>query len=136
MTDKKPATPETIDAYIAAASPEARPLLEKIRAVVRAAAPDAEEVVSYRMPAFKQDGILVYFAAFKQHIGLFPPVRGDAALEAAAAPYAGEKGNLRFPLDEPIPYELIERIVRSRLAAEAAKKAAPRKKKPTSAASR
>jgi uncharacterized protein YdhG (YjbR/CyaY superfamily) len=136
MTDKKPATPETIDAYIAAASPEARPILEKIRAVVRAAAPDAEEVVSYRMPAFKQDGILVYFAAFKQHIGLFPPVRGDAALEAAAAPYAGEKGNLRFPLDEPIPYELIERIVRSRLAAEEAKKAARRKKKPTSAASR
>jgi uncharacterized protein YdhG (YjbR/CyaY superfamily) len=66
------------------------------------------------MPALKTDGILVYFAAFKNHIGLFPPVSGDAAIEKAIAKYAGEKGNLRFPLDEPIPYALIARIVKLR----------------------
>lgn len=132
---RKPETPETIDAYIAAAPPPVRPILAKIRALVRAAAPEAEERISYRMPAFEQGGILLYFAAFKAHIGLFPPVRGDAALEAAVAPYAGEKGNLRFPLDQPIPYDLIERIVGLRLAQNLAKKAA-RRKKPTSAASR
>jgi uncharacterized protein YdhG (YjbR/CyaY superfamily) len=67
------------------------------------------------MPAFRQGSMLLYFAAFKNHIGVFPPVRGDAKLEKAVAPYAGEKGNLRFPLDRPIPYDLIKRIVRLRL---------------------
>ncbi len=67
------------------------------------------------MPAFTQDGILVYFAAFKKHIGLYPPVSGDAKLEKAIATYAGQKGNLRFPLDQPIPYRLIERIVKLRV---------------------
>ena len=62
------------------------------------------------MPALKLNGILVYFAAFKKHIGFYPPIRGDARLERAAAPYAGEKGNLRFPLDKPIPYDLIRRL--------------------------
>jgi uncharacterized protein YdhG (YjbR/CyaY superfamily) len=104
-------TPSGIDEYISAASPEARPILKEIRRVVRAAAPAAEEVISYRMPAFRQDGILIYFAAFRNHIGVFPPVSGDPKLEKALEPYAGPKGNLRFPLDEPIPYPLIRRIV-------------------------
>jgi uncharacterized protein YdhG (YjbR/CyaY superfamily) len=92
-----------------------RRILKKIRATVRKAAPDAEETISYRMPAFKQKKkVLIYFAAFKNHIGIFPPVKGDARLQKAVAPYAGPKGNLKFPLDEPVPYELIERIVRSR----------------------
>ncbi len=69
--------------------------------------------------------MLVYFAAFKSHIGLYPPVRGDVRLERAVAPYAGEKGNLRFPLGQPIPYELIERIVRLRLKRNLAKDKAP-----------
>jgi uncharacterized protein YdhG (YjbR/CyaY superfamily) len=67
------------------------------------------------MPAFTLNGALVYFAAFKKHIGLYPPVSGDARLEKAISPYAGEKGNLRFPLDQPIPYDLIERIVKLRV---------------------
>lgn len=67
------------------------------------------------MPAFALHGILVYFAAFKSHIGMFPPVRGDAKLEAAVAKYAGPKGNLKFPLDQPIPYALIARIVKFRV---------------------
>ena len=66
------------------------------------------------MPAFKLRRILVYFAAFKHHIGLYPPVKGDAALEKAVAPYAGEKGNLRFPIEQEIPYALISRIVKFR----------------------
>lgn len=106
--------PTSIDEYIAAAPAAVRPILEQIRRTVRAAAPGAEEVISYRMPAFRQNGILVYFAAFKSHIGLFPPVTGDLRLEKAVEPYAGPKGNLRFPLDRPIPYELIARIVRLR----------------------
>ena len=63
------------------------------------------------MPAFKQHGILVYFAAWTKHIGLYPPISGDKTVEKAIAKYAGPKGNLQFPLDEPIPYDLIERIV-------------------------
>lgn len=110
------ATPANIDEYIAAAAPEARPILKKIRRTIRIAAPGAQEVISYRMPAFKSStGIIAYFAAFKNHIGLFPPVTGDARLLKAAAPYAGPKGNLKFPLDEPIPYDLIARIVKQRV---------------------
>ena len=108
------ASPQSIDEYIARCSPEVRAILEKIRFTVRNAAPGAQETISYRMPAFKLRGVLVYFAAFKRHIGFYPPVRGDAKLEKAIAAYAGEKGNLRFPLDQPIPYGLIERIVKHR----------------------
>jgi uncharacterized protein YdhG (YjbR/CyaY superfamily) len=107
--------PATVDDYISARPPEVQAILQRIRSVLRSAAPDAEEVISYRMPALKQDGFLVYFAAFKNHIGLYPPVRGDARIEKAALPYAGDKGNLRFPLDQPIPYRLIERIAKHRL---------------------
>jgi uncharacterized protein YdhG (YjbR/CyaY superfamily) len=96
---------------------------------VAAAAPDAEEVISYRMPAFKQDGILIYFAAFTSHIGIFPPVSGDARLEKAIARYAGPKGNLQFPLDEPIPYDLIRRIVALKVKQNTAKAAARRTRK-------
>ena len=67
------------------------------------------------MPAFVQNGIVVWFAGFKNHIGLYPPVKGDAALNKAMARYKNEKGNLRFPLDEPIPYRLIARIVKLRV---------------------
>jgi uncharacterized protein YdhG (YjbR/CyaY superfamily) len=116
------ATPDSIDEYIAASPAKVRPILREIRRVIRVAAPNAEEVISYRMPAFKQRGILVYFAAFKNHIGVFPPVRGDAKLENALAPYAGPKGNLKFPLDRPIPYTLIRRVVRLRVKQDSARK--------------
>src|SRR5438270_4436992 len=103
--------PLTIDDYIKGFPSKVRSILERIRRTVRDAAPEATEVISYRMPALKLHGILVYFAAFQKHIGLFPPVRGDAKLVKATARYANEKGNLRFPLDEPIPYDLIKQIV-------------------------
>ena len=109
------AVPATIDEYIAGFGPGTQALLQQVRQAVHAAAPEAREVISYRIPAFKGHGILVYFAAFKAHIGFYPPVRGDAELEKAVAPYAGEKGNLRFAMDKPLPLELIERITRLRV---------------------
>ena len=114
--------PATIDGYIKRFPPEVRTILRKIRATIARNAPDAEEVISYRIPAFRQNGILVYFAAFKKHIGFYPPVSGDARLEKALAPYAGPKGNLQFPLTQPIPYDLIRRIVKLRVKQNLAKR--------------
>jgi uncharacterized protein YdhG (YjbR/CyaY superfamily) len=121
--------PSSIGEYIAASPPAVRPILREIRRTIRAAAPGAREVISYRMPAFKQRGILVYFAAFKGHVGLYPPVSGDARLEKALEPYTGPKGNLRFPLDRPIPYGLIGRIVRLRVEQDQARVAARKRKR-------
>ena len=107
--------PKSIDEYIAASPSAVQPILKKVRSTISSAAPGAREVVSYRMPAFKLHGILVYFAAFKAHIGLYPPVSGDASLKKALAAYSGPNGNLKFPLDQPIPYALIKRLVRLRV---------------------
>jgi uncharacterized protein YdhG (YjbR/CyaY superfamily) len=120
--------PKDIDQYIATFPTEVQMVLAKVRQTIRAAAPDAEETISYMMPAFKQHGILVYFAAWAKHIGLYPPISGDKKLEKAIARYAGPKGNLQFPLNEPIPYDLIERIVKLRVEQNLAKAAAKRKK--------
>lgn len=109
-----PAAPTTIDEYIAAARPEVRPILEAIRATIRTAVPEAKETISYRMPTFVLDGVVLHFAAFRAHIGLYPPVQGDADLMARIQPYAGPEGNLRFPLDQPIPYELIAELATAR----------------------
>lgn len=117
-----------IAGYISQFPADVRVILDKVRATISKAAPDAKEVISYQMPAFKQHGILVYFAAWKQHIGLYPPISGDKSIENAIARYAGPKGNLQFPLDEPIPYALIERIVKLRVKQDAEKAAAKRKK--------
>ena len=125
MATSRPA-PASVDEYIAAFVPNVRAILQRVRQAVRSAAPDAIEVISYRIPALKQNGILLYFAAFKTHIGFYPPVRGDARLDAAAAPYKGEKGNLRFPFDKPIPYDLIERLTKLRVKQDLAKAASKR----------
>jgi len=106
--------PKTIDAYIASSPSEVRPILEAIRATVRKAAPNSEERISYRIPAFCLGETLVYFAAFKKHIGFYPPVR-DRSLKPLVARYAGPKGNLQFPLSEPIPLALIGKIVKARV---------------------
>jgi uncharacterized protein YdhG (YjbR/CyaY superfamily) len=125
----KPQKPKDIDSYISQSPADVQAVLKKVRATISHAAPDAKEVISYQMPAFKQHGILVYFAAWKEHIGLYPPISGDKSLEKAVARYAGPKGNLQFPLDEPIPYDLIERIVKLRVKQDSEKAAAKRKKK-------
>src|SRR5262245_51170486 len=90
-----------VDAYIAGFPPKVQTILKKIRQTVMKAAPEAEERISYRMPALFQNGVLIYFAAFQNHIGVFPPVRGDADLQKSLAHYRGPKGNLKFLLDEP-----------------------------------
>ena len=120
--------PQNIDEYIAGFPPDIQEILEKVRTTIREAAPNAEETISYQMPAFKQHGNLVYFAAFKKHIGLFPPVTGDEALREEVAVYAGPKGNLQFPLSEPIPYALIGKIVKVRVREDLENAAAKAKK--------
>jgi uncharacterized protein YdhG (YjbR/CyaY superfamily) len=125
----KPQKPKDIDGYISQFPTDVQAILEKVRATIRNAAPEAKETISYQMPAFKQHGMLVYFAAWKKHIGLYPPTSGDKALEKAVARFAGPKGNLQFPLDEPIPHALIERIVKLRVKQDSAKSAAKRKKR-------
>jgi uncharacterized protein YdhG (YjbR/CyaY superfamily) len=107
-------TPTSIDEYIAAAAPEVRAILKKIRGTIKKAAPTAEEKISYQIPTFTLKGNLVHFAAFQKHIGFYPPVR-DKKVRIEASVYAGEKGNLRFPLDKPIPYALITRVVKARV---------------------
>jgi uncharacterized protein YdhG (YjbR/CyaY superfamily) len=121
--------PKSVDDYIAAFPPEVRTMLERIRLTIGNAAPDAQETLSYQIPTFNLNGALVHFAAFKNHIGFYPPVKGDARLEKAISRYAGEKGNLRFPLDQPIPYRLIERIVKLRVKQNLVKAAAKQKKR-------
>jgi uncharacterized protein YdhG (YjbR/CyaY superfamily) len=85
------------------------------------------------MPAFRGYGIVIYFAAFKNHIGIFPPVGGDASLDEALARYRGPKGNLKLPLDEPMPYDLIERVVTLRVTQDRAKASALKRPKPSPA---
>jgi uncharacterized protein YdhG (YjbR/CyaY superfamily) len=111
---------KNIDEYIAMFSPNVQRILEKIRATIHRVAPEAQEAISYGIPTFRLNGNLVHFAAFKEHIGFFPPVRGDAQLVTAVSRYAGPKGNLRFPLDQPIPYDLVERITELRIKQNAA----------------
>ncbi len=106
--------PTSVSEYIASCPSKVRLILKRVRATIRKAAPRAEEVISYGIPAFKQNGIVAYFAAFKNHIGFYPPTK-DVTLRKAAARYAGPKGNLRFPFDEPIPYALISRVVSLRV---------------------
>lgn len=101
-----------IDEYIANFPPDVQQILQKIRTTVAKAVPQAQEKISYRMPAFMLDGVVIYFAAFKKHIGVFPPVR-DPQLKKEVARYAGPKGNLQFPLSERIAYALIGRIAKA-----------------------
>jgi len=121
--------PKDIDDYISKFPDDVQAVLQKVRETIRRAAPDAQEVISYQMPAFRQHGILVYFAAWAKHIGMYPPISGNKTLEKAIARYAGPKGNLQFPLDEPMPLSLIERIVKLRVKQSVEKAAAKRKMK-------
>jgi uncharacterized protein YdhG (YjbR/CyaY superfamily) len=106
------ATPDSVDAYIAALSGEARAVAEAVRKTIRSAAPDATEAISYGMPTFRLGGTyLIYFAAWKKHIGVYPIPR-DTAFEDEVAPYRAAKDAVHFPYAKPIPRELIAKIVR------------------------
>jgi uncharacterized protein YdhG (YjbR/CyaY superfamily) len=109
-------TPKTIDNYIAGFPKDVQEILEKIRLTIRKAAPDAEETISYQIPTFTLKGkYLVYFAAYKKHIGLYPAPRGSEKFKQELSGYEGGKGTIRFPFDKPIPFDLISRIVKFRV---------------------
>ncbi len=105
-----------IDEYIATFTEDKQALLETVRAAIKAAAPEAEECISYQMPAFAQNGVLVYFAGLKNHIGFYPTGSGIEAFKAELPMYEVTKGSVKFPLNQPLPLELISRIVRYRVA--------------------
>ncbi len=119
-----------VDAYIASFPAEVQAVLETLRATIRAAAPEATEKISYQMPAFALHGNLVYYAAWKEHIGFYPTGSGMAAFRDALSVYECTKGAVKFPLDQPLPLDLIDRIVRQRVADNlAVAEAKPRKGK-------
>jgi uncharacterized protein YdhG (YjbR/CyaY superfamily) len=108
--------PKDIDEYIAMFSKETQVLLERIRTTIRKAAPEAEETISYQMPTFKLNGKnLVHFAAYKNHIGLYPTPSGIEAFKKELSGYVGAKGSVQFPIDQPTPLDLISKIVKFRV---------------------
>ena len=123
------AVPETIDEYIANFPHDIQEILEKIRTVIKTAAPDATEKISYQMPTFFLNGNLVHFAAFKKHIGLYPTPSGITEFNDQLSAYVKAKGSVQFPLDQPIPYDLIGKITAFRAEENLAKAAKLKKKK-------
>jgi uncharacterized protein YdhG (YjbR/CyaY superfamily) len=107
--------PKTIDDYIAGYPPEVRVILEKLRATVRKAAPGAEEAIKYRLPTFVLSGNLVHFGAFKKHIGFYATPAGNKQFREELSAYKGAKGSVQFPLDKPIPYGLVGKMVKFRV---------------------
>jgi uncharacterized protein YdhG (YjbR/CyaY superfamily) len=122
--------PKDIDEYIATFPSNVQEILEKIRITIKEAVPDAEETISYTMPTFTLNGrYLIYFAAYKKHIGMYPVPTGDAAFNAELLPYIAGKGTLKFPFDQPIPFDLIGKMVKLQAQANAGRLVANRKTK-------
>jgi|SRR5688572_24652695 len=111
----KTAPPKNVDEYVAAQPKTVQQLINKLRSTIKAAAPKAEEVISYQMPAYKHHGMLVYFAVWPKHIGFYPTPGGIEAFKKELAAYELSKGTIKFPLDKTIPYNLITRIVKYRV---------------------
>ena len=109
-------TASSIDDYIAGFPPETRKTLEELRALIRASAPDATETISYAIPTFDLNGHLVHFAGYKQHIGFYPTGRGVEAFKEELKPYKSGKGSVQFPVDEPLPDDLVRALVEARQA--------------------
>lgn len=107
--------PKNIDEYISGYPKETQKLLAQFRATVIKAAPDAEEVISYGIPAFKFNGLLVWFAAHSKHIGFYPRVSAIKAFSKELSAYKGAKGSVQFPIDQPLPLGLIRKIVKFRM---------------------
>ena len=110
-----PKTPQTIDEYISAFPPDVQEILQEMRATIRQAAPDAQETLKYRMPTFTLKGNLVHFAAYKKHIGFYPVPTGIEQFKEELSVYKQGEGSVQFPLDKPIPFDLISRIVEFRV---------------------
>ena len=120
---------KTADEYISAFPANTKKILRQVRQAIKQAAPQAEELISYNMPAFALHGNLVYFAAAKNHIGLYPTSSAIAAFQEELSAYAGSKGAVRFPMDQPLPIDLIRRIVQFRVAENLNRAAAKARKK-------
>lgn len=114
MRTAQPA-PRDIDEYIAGFPPDVQKTLKKVRQTIRKAAPEAEEAIRYQIPTYTLNGNLVFFAGYKKHISIYPAPRGNAAFKKELSGYKGGKGTVQFPLDQPIPYDLITRIVKFRV---------------------
>ncbi|MBI3535977.1 MAG: DUF1801 domain-containing protein [Chloroflexi bacterium] len=108
--------PKDIDNYIASFPKGIQIILEQVRTTIRKAAPDAEQVISYGIPAFKLNGLLVWFAAHSNHVGFYPRASAIEAFKKELSLYKGAKGSVQFPLDKPLPLELITKIVKFRVA--------------------
>lgn len=128
MKDDK-TVPSDIDEYIGNFPEDVQEMLQELRATIQTAVPEAEEAISYQMPTFKLKGNVVSFAGYKNHIGLYPAPRGIEAFQEELAQYKGGKGTVQFPLDQPLPLDLISRIVRFRADENLEKAAAKSKKK-------
>jgi uncharacterized protein YdhG (YjbR/CyaY superfamily) len=122
-------TASDMDEYIAGFPPEVQVILQKIRGTIKAAAPDAQETISYAMPTFTLKGNLVHFGAYKKHIGFYPTPSGTEHFQEQISAYKAAKGSIQFPLDQPIPYDLISEIVKFRVQENLAKADAKGKKK-------
>jgi uncharacterized protein YdhG (YjbR/CyaY superfamily) len=114
--EAKEKQPGTIDDYIAQYPKDVQEILNRIRAIIRETAPEATERISYQMPTFYLNGNLIHFGAFKHHIGLYPTPSGIESFKEELSAYKGAKGSVQFPLNQPIPYDLIRRIVEYRVA--------------------
>jgi len=123
------AAPQTIDEYIAGFPAKVQKILQKIRKTIHEAAPEAQEKISYQMPTFFLQGNLVHFAAFKEHIGFYPVPTGIEKFKKELSVYKQGKGSVQFPLDQPMPYDLITKIVKFRVKENLAAAAAKAKKK-------
>ena len=121
--------PKNIDEYIAGFPDDVQEILERIRRTIRKAAPEAEEKISYRMPAFSLNGNLVHFAAYKKHIGLYPAPTGTREFNRELSVYRAAKSSVRFPLDKPIPFDLISKLVKIRMQENFERAQAKQKKK-------
>jgi uncharacterized protein YdhG (YjbR/CyaY superfamily) len=125
---KKSASARTVDDYLAALPEEARATLEKLRKVIKAAAPNATEGISYQMPMYKQHGMLVGFAAFKNHCSFFPGAKALVDHKDELKAYGTSKGTIRFPIGKPLPATLVKKLVKERIA-ENENRAAEKEKK-------
>ncbi len=113
---------KTMDEYIATFPKNVQDILQELRKVIKEAAPEAKEAISYGMPTFKLNGNLVHFAAYKNHIGFYPAPSGIDSFKEKLAKYRTGKGTLQFPIDEPIPFELVKEVVRVRVKENLSKK--------------
>ncbi|MGI0149868.1 MAG: iron chaperone [Thermoplasmata archaeon] len=129
MPAMKSSRPQTVDEYLASVPPKPRAVLQRLRKTIRAAAPHASEVISYGIPGYKQNGMLVYFAAFENHCSFFGIPAMTRALKAELKGYDTSKGTIRFTVDKPLPAALVRRLVKARIAENEARRAGKAKRR-------